>query len=457
MFARASIRAFFRVHPRTFRDGIRLYAAYVLSVLLQIFVPSCFGSVGRWVPGRSNLGVSVDRVHFDVRPRTNDLDLISGKYEPLTAGWFQVGIGDVVVDAGAHIGLYTLRAATKAATVVAIEPDPSNRSLLERNIRLNGFSNIIVVPRALSSRSGTRTLSLAGRANTGVSSLDPDSFASPRTTGFVGGVLVETTTLDELVSSLGLTRIDWLKIDVERHELAVLSGATATLAITRAIALEVTASTADGCKAIVGSAGFDLRQVANGVQTANWMLTKAEAPLPIARSLVGSPGSNEPANISIGICAYNEARRLPALFESLSTQVLAFGFLLKEILVVASGCTDGTERVVEDWAEREPRLGLIPEAERSGKASALNAILARFRGDILVLVNADARLLPGALWQLLGAFDRGPEIEVVCGFQIPEPAGSAITAGADVWWVLHNRTLHALAGRASGTHCCAEP
>src|SRR5438132_1369419 len=151
MFAKASIRAFFRVHPRTFRDGIRLYAAYALSVLLQIFVPSRFGSVGRCVPGRSNLGVSVDRVHFDVRPRTNDLDLISGKYEPLTAEWFQVGIGDVVVDAGAHIGLYTLRAATKAATVVAVEPDPSNRSLLERNIRLNGFSNIIVVPKALSS------------------------------------------------------------------------------------------------------------------------------------------------------------------------------------------------------------------------------------------------------------------------------------------------------------------
>src|SRR5437016_14251067 len=164
MFARASILAFFRVHPRTLRDGIRLYAAYTLSVLLQIFVPSCFGSVDRWVPGRSNLGVSVDRVHFDVRPRTNDLDLISGKYEPLTAEWFQVGIGDVVVDAGAHIGLYALGAATMAATVVAIEPDPSNRSLLERNIRVNGDSNIIVDPTAPRPSSVTPTLSLGGGA-----------------------------------------------------------------------------------------------------------------------------------------------------------------------------------------------------------------------------------------------------------------------------------------------------
>src|SRR5207244_13086798 len=126
----------------------------------------------------------------------------------------------------------------------------------------------------LSSCSGTRTLSLAARANTGVSSLDTDSFASPRTTGFVGGVLVETTTLDELVSSLGLTRIDWLKVDVERHELAVRSRATAALAMTRAIALEVTVSTADRCKAIVESAGFRLRLVENGGETPNVMVTK---------------------------------------------------------------------------------------------------------------------------------------------------------------------------------------
>src|SRR5438105_13507407 len=114
MFAKASIRAFFRVHPRTFRDGIRLYAAYALSVLLQIFVPSCFGSVGRWVPGRSNLGVSVDRVHFNVRPRTNDLDLISGQYDPLTVASSQVGMGAVVVATGAADEPYTLTAPTRA-------------------------------------------------------------------------------------------------------------------------------------------------------------------------------------------------------------------------------------------------------------------------------------------------------------------------------------------------------
>src|SRR2546426_8209273 len=169
----SSIRAYIGLRPRTFRDGVRLYAAYGVSMLLRILAPSRFGSVGFWVRGNANLGVSVDGVRFDVRPRTNDLDLISSKHEPMASRSFQVAAGDVVVDVGAHIGRYALRAATKASKVIAVEPDPSNFSLLERNVRLNGFSNVVLVPTAFSSRAGTRALWLAAKENRGTSSLDP--------------------------------------------------------------------------------------------------------------------------------------------------------------------------------------------------------------------------------------------------------------------------------------------
>src|SRR2546430_10552434 len=157
----SSIRAYIGLRPRTFRDGVRLYAAYGVSVLLRILTPSRPGSVGSWVRGNTNLGVSVDGVRFDVRPRTNDLDLISSKHEPLVTRSFQVAAGDVVVDVGAHIGRYALRAATKASKVIAIEPDPLNFILLEQNVPLNGFSNAVLVPHVLSSRPGTRPLCLA--------------------------------------------------------------------------------------------------------------------------------------------------------------------------------------------------------------------------------------------------------------------------------------------------------
>src|SRR5438876_3842689 len=161
----SSIRAYIGLHPRRFRDGLRLYVAYGVSILLRILALSRIGSVGFWVRGSRNLGVSVDGVQFDVRPRTNDLDLISSKHEPLATRSFQVAAGDVVVDVGAHIGRYALRAASKASKVIAVEPDPSNFRLLERNVRLNGFSNVVLVPHHRSPRAGTRALWLAASGN----------------------------------------------------------------------------------------------------------------------------------------------------------------------------------------------------------------------------------------------------------------------------------------------------
>ena len=55
--------------------------------------------------------------------------------------------GDVVFDVGAWIGYHTLLAARKAKTVVAIEPDATNRQRLKMNLDLNGFSNVMVPER----------------------------------------------------------------------------------------------------------------------------------------------------------------------------------------------------------------------------------------------------------------------------------------------------------------------
>src|SRR2546422_9940526 len=223
----SSIRAYIGLRPRTFRDGVRLYAAYGVSVLLRILTPSRSGSVGSWVRGNTNLGVSVDGVRFDVRPRTNDLDLISSKHEPLVTRSFQVAAGDVVVDGGAPIGRYALRAAARASKVIAVEPDPSNFSLLERNVRLNGFSNVDLVPQALSSRGGIQALWLAAKENTGTSSLDPGRAGASDGSGPTGTVPVGTLTVVDLVGPVGVTRVGWVEGDGGGRELAVPHGTEA--------------------------------------------------------------------------------------------------------------------------------------------------------------------------------------------------------------------------------------
>src|SRR5436309_13768953 len=73
--------------------------------------------------------------------------------------------------------------------------------------------------------------------------------------------------------------------------------------------------------------------------------------------------------VSIGVCAYNEAHRMDDLFESIQSQPLPETVVLKEILVVASGCTDGTDVNVEEHAKMDPRVALIREPERRGKRS----------------------------------------------------------------------------------------
>lgn len=161
--------------------------------------------------------------------------------------------------------------------------------------------------------------------------------------------------------------------------------------------------------------------------------------------------------VTVGICAFNEAERIHRLLGSLLIQLPSKPFEVAEILVVASGCTDGTERIVERWTEWEPRITLIREAERHGKSSAMNLILGRSRGDILVFVNADARLQPGALDRLLEPFRDGDGVDIACGFPVPEDSHEGLHGPVQQFlWSIHNRTLETLSKLNLENHCCDE-
>src|SRR5438093_491776 len=74
---------------------------------------------------------------------------------------------------------------------------------------------------------------------------------------------------------------------------------------------------------------------------------------------------------SIGVMAYNEERNIGQLLEALRVQAL-LSCRLAEIVVVASGCTDRTEGIVETAARRDPRVRLVRQTRREGKARAIN-------------------------------------------------------------------------------------
>ena len=97
---------------------------------------------------------------------------------------------------------------------------------------------------------------------------------------------------------------------------------------------------------------------------------------------------SEPIECSIGVMAYNEERNIGNLLRALCAQQLET-VSIAEIVVVASGCTDRTEYVVQDEIACDSRIRLLVQERREGKMSAINLFLHNARYDIVVIINAD--------------------------------------------------------------------
>lgn len=147
--------------------------------------------------------------------------------------------GDTVVDVGAHIGRYTLIASKcvdSFGRVVAIEPDPTNFELLNRNIKLNNLSNVTTLNCAAYSKQANIRLYLPEGLAAGKSIYETVIKDRAPTKKFV---VVPAERLDLLLASAQIShrRVNWIKIDVEGSELEVLKGATETLSQSRNISL----------------------------------------------------------------------------------------------------------------------------------------------------------------------------------------------------------------------------
>jgi FkbM family methyltransferase len=136
-----------------------------------------------------------------------------------------VHAGDVVIDGGAHVGTSTAYALAQGARlVVAVEPDPTNVRALELNhaaaIR---DGRVTVVPYGLYDREGRL------RFTRGSASWD-GGFGDPYHHGPDEEELVlPVTTIDALVSTLSLDRVDVIKLDIEGSEIPALRGADQTI------------------------------------------------------------------------------------------------------------------------------------------------------------------------------------------------------------------------------------
>src|SRR6266702_921708 len=120
--------------------------------------------------------------------------------------------------------------------------------------------------------------------------------------------------------------------------------------------------------------------------------------------------------------AYNEAARIVRCLESVRASYLPLGFEWEEWVVHDGDSTDGTAQMAESWAASRPLVPLrvVRAARRSGKAAALGAYHAELvaqgqLGHLVVILDADSAVAPGALDSLLRAFAQDPSLGVAWG------------------------------------------
>lgn len=134
--------------------------------------------------------------------------------------------GMVVLDIGANIGYYTLIAARlvgNSGRIYALEPESANFSILQRNVELNNYGNIIVKQEALSNKRGKATL-YRDKLNLGGHSFSRKNILP----GGKNYASVNTIPLDDFLSREGV-RPDFIKIDTQGAEGLVFEGANKTL------------------------------------------------------------------------------------------------------------------------------------------------------------------------------------------------------------------------------------
>jgi peptidoglycan-N-acetylglucosamine deacetylase len=97
----------------------------------------------------------------------------------------------------------------------------------------------------------------------------------------------------------------------------------------------------------------------------------------------------ENIKVSVGIPAYNESANIKKLLDSLLLQNEA-GFELLEIIVVSDGSSDDTLMHVLDSGSK--KIKLVEHKLRQGKSACVNEIMQLFKGDVLILVDADIKI-----------------------------------------------------------------
>jgi dolichol-phosphate mannosyltransferase len=122
--------------------------------------------------------------------------------------------------------------------------------------------------------------------------------------------------------------------------------------------------------------------------------------------------------LTVVIPAYNEAQTIGRLLDA----VVAAPYV-KQIVVVDDGSTDGTADALEQWGLRSGRaIEVVRHPTNRGKGAAIRSGLARARGEVTIIQDADLEYDPAEYSRLIEPILRG-DANVVYGSRYLRPVG----------------------------------
>jgi len=147
------------------------------------------------------------------------------KYEPYLTNLMlsKIKAGDMVLDIGANIGYDTVLFANKVGKkgkVIAIEPDPINFEILQKNIKENKLFNVVVVQAAVGNENKKMKI-FESRENYGDHRMWGEKGRNTKD--------VFCRRLDDLLKELDYQKIDFIKMDVQGFEPLVIEGGKETI------------------------------------------------------------------------------------------------------------------------------------------------------------------------------------------------------------------------------------
>lgn len=208
------------------RWRLRVAASRLANWLVILWrAPGTYANWVHFLASRFQSGAGLlrlrDGLQIKFRTRSTDRSTASevfllGAY--VQSPGFELAKDDIVVDVGANIGCFTLKAARccPRGRVFAIEPLPANFALLEENVALNRLTNVRARCLALDAADGGRML-FHGAQCPSLHWRNPGSQSTE----------VTTRTLKSFLAEEGITRVDLLKMDCEGAEFDILLSAGA--------------------------------------------------------------------------------------------------------------------------------------------------------------------------------------------------------------------------------------